>query len=63
MNLAASSSTAVHTLPETDAPVERADPALAPPGLPREVVEVVRLDCRLAPAEYLYELHVPGGGE
>jgi hypothetical protein len=51
------------SLPKADAPVKQFVPEVDfLPDL-REVVEAIRIDCRLAPGEYLKELYVPGGGE
>jgi len=35
---------------------------VAPPGI-EDVLRAIRADCRVAPQEYLDEVHVPCGGE
>ena len=50
----------VSTVPAADAPVSETRPENDPL---REITEVVKNDCRLAPEEYLQHTRVPVGGE
>ncbi len=61
MNTTPNTSPAVNDLPEIPVPVR--EPATDPLREGREALDLIAVDCRIAPREYLEEVRVVGGGE
>lgn len=63
MSLPTETSAPTGSLPQTDVPARRVEPAGDPLREAREVAEAVRIDCLVTPDKYLDEIRVVGGGE
>jgi hypothetical protein len=63
MNSTTNAAPVVRSLPNVDVPVERVEPRTDPLRDAPEVVRAIGTDSRIAPADYLDEVLVPGGGE
>ncbi|MCI0457518.1 MAG: hypothetical protein L0Z62_11155 [Gemmataceae bacterium] len=63
MNTTPNPAPAVNDLPEMTVPVREPAPATDPLREGREALDLIAVDCRIAPREYLDEVRVVGGGE
>jgi hypothetical protein len=63
MNTKPTISPVSNDLVEMPAPVREPGPATDPLREGREALDLIAVDCRIAPREYLNEVRVVGGGE